>query len=341
MEFNINNFDAILEKTRILSTKEYIQAPIILKSDSTPIATLGNISASVGKAKSGKTFNVVAIASAILADNPVLNYSANLPSDKKNIIYIDTEQSEFHCQKTVKRIATLSKISDEEMKNRLYFFALRKFNADQRKTIIDEILSNINNVGFVIIDGLRDLLHDFNCPKESSDLITKLMHWSSEYMLHIHTVLHVNKNDEQTRGHLGTELNNKAENIIHICKQNSTNTHHVKSLLSRDIEFMSFSFIINEDGIPVLDVNSSINIKQSKRGIKFDEITDEQHIKALVNAFSNPIITGYNHLKTSIRQAYSDIGFEFGNNKITGLIKYLKEHNFIINEGKGYQLNKK
>lgn len=38
------------------------------------------------------------------------------------------------------------------------------------------------------------------------------------YNIHIHTVLHLNKSDDNTRGHIGTELNNKAETVMKIIK---------------------------------------------------------------------------------------------------------------------------
>jgi hypothetical protein len=33
-------------------------------------------------------------------------------------------------------------------------------------------------------------------------------------VIHIHTILHQNKADENARGHIGTELNNKAETVL-------------------------------------------------------------------------------------------------------------------------------
>ena len=64
------------------------------------------------------------------------------------------------------------------------------------------------------------LPHPINSPSESLDIINELMRWSSYYELHIHTVLHLNKGDDNTRGHIGTELNNKAETILQISKNN-------------------------------------------------------------------------------------------------------------------------
>ena len=91
------------------------------------------------------------------------------------------------------------------------FIVLREQTPDKRKQIIGYMLENMPDVGLLIIDGIRDLMYDINSPSESTDLINLLMRWSSGYNLHIHTVLHLNKGDDNTRGHIGTELNNKAE----------------------------------------------------------------------------------------------------------------------------------
>ena len=79
------------------------------------------------------------------------------------------------------------------------------------------------------------------------------MRWTSKYNLHIHTVLHLNKADDNVRGHIGTELNHKAETILQITKnENDGNVSEVHATLIRDKEFPPFAFIINEDGLPEL-----------------------------------------------------------------------------------------
>ena len=52
--------------------KEYEQEPEVLKIGGVPIGTLGNFSASIGKAKSKKTFNVSAMVAAALSEKEVL-----------------------------------------------------------------------------------------------------------------------------------------------------------------------------------------------------------------------------------------------------------------------------
>ena len=87
---------------------DILSASQILWIDNSTIATLGNFSASTGKAKSKKTFNVSAIVAASLAGKQVLNYRAHLPEGKRKILYVDTEQSRFHCHNVLERILRLA-----------------------------------------------------------------------------------------------------------------------------------------------------------------------------------------------------------------------------------------
>lgn len=77
--------DALIKATDTYST------PQIIWIDNSTIATLGNFSASTGKAKAKKTFNVSALVAASLANGQVLNYHASLPEGKRRILYVDTE----------------------------------------------------------------------------------------------------------------------------------------------------------------------------------------------------------------------------------------------------------
>ena len=79
------------QASRLSLSKIYEKAPEILKVQGSVIGTLGNFSASIGKAKSKKTFNVSAIVAAALKNGTVLRYVAELPEEKRKILYVDTE----------------------------------------------------------------------------------------------------------------------------------------------------------------------------------------------------------------------------------------------------------
>ena len=86
---------------RLLVTDVFEAPPVILRVGDSIVGTLGNFSASTGKAKSKKTFNVCAIVAAAMTGSTVLNYSASLPPEKRRILYVDTEQSRFHCKRVL------------------------------------------------------------------------------------------------------------------------------------------------------------------------------------------------------------------------------------------------
>ena len=184
---------AVLWKTIHLKvTDTYEVPPEILWVNGSTIGTLGNFSASTGKAKSKKTFNISAIVAAALKNDEVLKYSAYLPPNKRKILYVDTEQSKYHCHKVMERILRLAGLPTDKDRDDFVFIVLREQTPDKRKQIIGYMLENMPDVGLLIIDGIRDLMYDINSPSESTDLINLLMRWSSGYNLHIHTVLHLN-----------------------------------------------------------------------------------------------------------------------------------------------------
>ena len=235
------DFAALWKTIRLKVTDTYEVPPEILWVNGSTIGTLGNFSASTGKAKSKKTFNISAIVAAALKNDEVLKYSAYLPPNKRKILYVDTEQSKYHCHKVMERILRLAGLPTDKDVDDFVFIVLREQTPDKRKQIIGYMLENMPDVGLLIIDGIRDLMYDINSPSESTDLINLLMRWSSGYNLHIHTVLHLNKGDDNTRGHIGTELNNKAETVLQITKsQQDGNISEVKAMHIRDRRCPSF-----------------------------------------------------------------------------------------------------
>ena len=203
-----------------------------------------------------------------MKNDEVLKYSAYLPPNKRKILYVDTEQSKYHCHKVMERILRLAGLPTDKDRDDFVFIVLREQTPDKRKQIIGYMLENMPDVGLLIIDGIRDLMYDINSPSESTDLINLLMRWSSGYNLHIHTVLHLNKGDDNTRGHIGTELNNKAETVLQITKsQQDGNISEVKAMHIRDREFDPFAFRINDSALPGSCGRLCIQAAQPRQGL--------------------------------------------------------------------------
>ena len=241
------------QASRLSLSKSYEKAPEILKVHGSVIGTLGNFSASIGKAKSKKTFNVSAIVAAALKNGTVLRYVAELPEAKRKILYVDTEQSPYHCLKVMKRILRMAGLPDDRDNEHLEFLALRKYTPEQRIRIVEQAIYNTPDIALVIIDGIRDMVYDINSPGESTRIISKLMQWTDDRQIHIHTILHQNKGDENARGHIGTELNNKAETVLLVEKDKSNgDISNVSAMHIRAMDFEPFAFHINDNALPEL-----------------------------------------------------------------------------------------
>ena len=347
-ERNITPEEAIIlwHASRLDLSEDYEQAPEILKVRGSVIGTLGNFSASIGKAKSKKTFNVSAIVAAALKNGTVLNYTAELPENKRKILYVDTEQSTYHCAKVAKRILRMAGLPTDRNHEDLEFLVLRKYTPEERIAIVREAIYRTENVGLVIIDGIRDMVYDINSPGESTKVISLLMTWTGERNIHIHTILHQNKGDENARGHIGTELSNKAETVLQVEKDSKNpDISTVKTAHIRAVDFEPFAFRINEEALPELLDGYQFNDKDTEKGNrgKFDpyrDITERQPRIALEPAYTLKDEYGYKELEGPMREAYATVGVTLGDNKVVKLITMLKSKRMIVQEnGRKYTFN--
>lgn len=335
-DFSDEELESYLSKGEIKATDKVTIPPKILFVGDCTIATFGNFSASTGKAKSKKTFNISAMVAAAVTNTTVLNYRACLPEGKRKILYFDTEQSKYHCHNVLERIYKLSGLSVKKDDPRLLFWGLREYTPKLRIALIDYALRKHQEVGLVIIDGLRDLMYDINNGKEATDVMTVLMAWTSVYDLHIHTVLHLNKNDNNPRGHIGTELENKAETVLIISKNLQNNSiSEVRPMHMRDKEFSTFAFHIDDNKLPVLDNGISVTVVK-RREKSLVSLDNEVHQEILSKAFKNNTPTRYSDLVEMVSRAYEDAGYKRGTNGIKDLLKLLSCKGIIVKQDDAY-----
>lgn len=330
--------------SRMSVTAAYEMNPEILRINGSVVGTLGNFSASIGKAKSKKTFNASAIVASALTNDLVLSYVASLPANKRRVLYIDTEQSPYHCQKVMKRILRMCGFPDDRDCENLEFLALRKFTPEERIEITRQAIYGLNDIGLVIIDGIRDFVHDINSPSESTSIVSLLMKWTDERQIHIHVIIHQNKSDENARGHIGTELNNKAETVISVEKDSADpSVSKVKPVFIRSTEFEPFAFRIDEYGLPQSTACNESSSSGSGRK-KFDpyfDISEAVHRAALTAAFAHGGDFKYHELEVRLKDCYARQGVELSNNKLAAVIKMLRNKQMIVQPAgsKKYRFN--
>lgn len=223
------------------------------------------------------------------------------------------------------------RVAHDDRSGESRFFCLREYSPSVRIEVIDYALRQQKGYGLVIIDGIRDLMLDINNAGESVEVINRMMEWSSRYDLHIHCVLHLNKGDNNVRGHIGTEMSNKAETVLVISKSNENpGISEVHALHIREKEFKPFAFTINETGLPVIaEVHSFGEPPKPKARTVFTELSIEQHREALCRIREKPI-RGFDNLLQSLMVSYEAIGFKRGRSVMIKLMQYLIDNLKLI-----------
>ena len=337
----LDNFKEIWESLLIRASDEFEIPPEVIRIEGTTISTLGNFSASTGKGKSRKSFNVSAIVASALTGRKVLNYEASFPEGKDRILYFDTEQSPDHCRTILRRINKLCGYPEKKDDDRIRFAFLRQETTLDRRDIIECALITEPNIGLVIIDGLRDLLFDINSSTEAAEVIGLLMRWSSQFNVHIHTVLHLNKGDDNLRGHIGTELNQKAETILQIkVSEEDENISEVSASMVRDRKFPPFAFSIDDEGVPVLEEDYEFDPKPKRESFNYKKMSEEKHRDALDKAFEGAAKVGYGELIDRLKVGYEAQGFGRSYAILSKLKTFLVENGMIIKENKKYLYNR-
>lgn len=332
---NIASLEDKLENARI-DPNERIEPPKIaweIKNKAgwfDVIGTCGNFSAIIGKAKSRKSFLINIAVSSATKNGLVLDLIRSNISHQPQVLYFDTEQSKYHVQLALKRIC---KQIDIDNPTNLTVYGLRKYEPKERLELIEHAIYKMGNVGFVVIDGIKDLITSINDEEQATMIVSKLLKWTEERNIHIVTVLHQNKSDTNARGHVGTELINKAETVLSVTKAEGDNDISiVEPQQCRNKEPETFAFEII-DGVPVLAKNWEFRTATKTNKIDVSIINDDLLYKLLVEVFTNGESFGYSELIIQLKIAISkEMGKTFGDNKIKELITISKNNEYIIQE---------
>lgn len=236
---------SVIEKYRVKASSKIPAPEYLVKIANVNKISRGNISLWKGKAKSKKTFALTMFASTICGG---LEFGGKFVANKKaKVLWIDTEQSQSDVHKVVKRVEVLVGNDDN-----LIMYGLRPETPAKRIEIIELLLKEYGNkIGVLVIDGVRDLVMNINDPVESTEVATMLMKWSYEYNIHISTILHENKSDGSSRGHIGTEIDNKSELVMRVEKdEHDKSISWIEEVYGRGKGFDRFSFMINDQALP-------------------------------------------------------------------------------------------
>jgi hypothetical protein len=199
-----------------------------------PIATPGNLSCLIAKAKTGKTASIGGIVASAVAAAAVrtgldtLGFTASNPEGKA-LLLIDTEQSTFDAYACLVR--AMRRAGQEDAPPWLYVYSFAGYSAAQLRAALPALLAEASRkhggIFAVVLDGVADFVMDPNDPKECNPFVAELHGMAIRQDCPIICVIHSNegaKAGDDGRGHLGKQLTRKAESNLLLKKDGDITT---------------------------------------------------------------------------------------------------------------------
>jgi RecA-family ATPase len=243
----------------ILDFSMEISDPVpIIKQGNTLVLSRGNLSVIAGAPKTRKSMFAAALVASFFGNN---TFGLTGCVNGGKCLLFDTESSQSHTMKQVKRIYSL--LNWETSNSNLVVFHLRECSISERIEIIKQSI-DFYKPDWVIIDGLLDLVNSANDDTETNLLILELMRITSVYDCHLTNILHTGKsNGGQMLGWLGSYAQRKAETVFQLVKDGELTK--VQPAETRNVAFEEFSFLIDENGIPFYNGIVTRMSKQEKK----------------------------------------------------------------------------
>lgn len=333
-----------LTKNWLDYTLSYPEPRFLLEYGGVPFSPLGGIQAISGHQKNGKTFLMCQFMAAILNGGNTERMRSYLPnlkiheptmeslSQEPTVLYIDTEMEKLNTVKVVRRVQWLCEWNFDEHNTRLNVLWLRaeESNAIRWGKTKQAIIETRPTA--IFLDGIRDVIGDFNDNKESSSLISECMKIATDMDCCIWAVLHENPNTDKMRGHLGTELGNKVtDTFVSIKKkENDKVTFTVKQQDARGKDVPDWQYEIVDDagslGVPrIITPEQTLTISKKETSLSDDEWATI--VKAMKEIINPPRSVSFTTLREGLKRI-----LHIANAKAGSYIEKAKKENIIIDQ---------
>jgi hypothetical protein len=194
----------------------------------TPVCTPGNLTTITSAVKTGKSAVIGSMAAAAMPhsmDSDLLGFdSAN--KEGRALIWVDSEQSLDDFWHSVSR--ALRRAGLQKPPAWLHAYCLTGLGCKQGWSCVLEALKRgadeHDGIHSLHLDGVADFVLDVNDAGESNSFTAALHGLAIEYDCPVIGVIHFNPGSEKSRGHLGSQLERKAESNLALEKDSDETT---------------------------------------------------------------------------------------------------------------------
>lgn len=266
----------------------------------------------------------------------------------KKVLHIDTEQGEDDTIAFKNRVCSMAGITTSQAKE--CFFILRLRETEKALDRWKKILSAIYTVKptDIFLDGMLDIVEDYNDQKECQPIIRKCMMLATHYDASLWAVLHENPLVDKLVGTLGSITQRKVAEIFTVIKVKQTDLKEsdrkphlpniyfrVKQVKARghDVDDWLFKYETNAGGwgqpVEIEDTGTTVIDDKNFKALK--------ECEELFRSFNwKPSGTTYTELERHIRAK----GHITSNRRTSELFNLAMEHGIIYkNDKKKYHYN--
>jgi hypothetical protein len=247
MEFN-PVIDEILAARAYKAGYDPPPAAKMFTIDGRTVGTMNNFLAFTGLPKSGKSVFLSAAIASAFTPYSIHSMATFLPEDRKGLLLMDTESSEDDFYKQMARIR--KNIGREPPAKNFHAFMMRDRVASEIIKYTEYYLQIHPEISIVYIDGMLDLLMNYNDEHESKKVIDWLKFLTYTYKILLVGVVHVGKKDNHTLGHFGSMIDRYCQSVLVVEKdaKKVPNLHILKPKMMRADGHFDDVTLVNNNG---------------------------------------------------------------------------------------------
>lgn len=298
--------DEKLQQRKAKANYQPAKEPPILTIKGNPIGNKQSFVCFQGLPKAGKSLFITSSIASAFTSNDIFGMKITLPDNKNKIAYFDTEGSEYDFYQIINRLQW--QINRNNLPENLDMFNTREDSPAETIQLINQYLKENGECGCLIIDGVLDLVNDFNNVVECNFVIQWLKKITKNYNMLVMVVLHLGKKDKNSLGHLGSFLDRKSQSVLIIEKENNIMT--MKPQYLRSCENFNPISVHNVNGNWV-ETSEGSKVETSLYGLEKDSLIRMALIeplpyKQLVDAISERTGKGSTTVKKIIKDWIAD-----------------------------------
>ena len=161
----------------------------------------------------------------------------------RNIIHLDTEQGEIDYYRTCKEMLWQAQVPNGHNPKNFYSYRLTDYSLEQKVSFMDYIVTKVGNVGLVFLDGIVDLIQDFNDLKESKMLVEYVRQLASKHRFLLIPILHNARSTGSARGHAGAFLLEKSKAVFNCVREDEIQSTKLLNTKSRGFSPLKELFV--------------------------------------------------------------------------------------------------